>query len=232
MNVRRLTITCLGSAGLLAACNGILGIEDAQVDPTFRSAGVEAGSADTSAADTSSPSDATADGAPSRCEVYCATITNNCKLANSQYLSAAVCLEMCGAFLENPGTVGATSGNSLECRITHAGFAANDPVVHCPHAGVLGFGTCGEPCEGFCATALAFCKEPNPRPYVDDQVCRTQCSAFELIRGGETLADDGDSLNCRLDHLQRAHAFSATEHCPHIAPVSAKCFKVPEAGTD
>ena len=218
MNVRRLTIACLGSAGLLAACNGILGIEDAQVDPTFRG-----------------PASADAAATGNRCEVYCRTITDNCIGTNKQYSSQAVCLDMCPVFLENPGKTGDSSGNSLECRITHATFATNDPALHCPHAGVLGNGACGDKCESFCAAALTFCKPPNIaaniQPYLDEQVCQKECASFILEPGAPTLRNDGDSLNCRLEHLQRAHQISASEHCPHIATDSATCFGLsPDAG--
>jgi len=44
------------------------------------------------------------------------------------------------------GDVGATSGNSVQCRIYHGGVAGTSTMnagIHCPHAGPTGGGVCG-----------------------------------------------------------------------------------------
>jgi hypothetical protein len=68
------------------------------------------------------------------CIEYCSTFFENC--ANdpaNDYVNQADCLATCatsgwpiGDAVEAPG--------SIQCRITHAGFAAANPAVHCRHA--------------------------------------------------------------------------------------------------
>jgi len=50
------------------------------------------------------------------------------------------------AAMSNSGSQGDTSGNTVQCRIYHAGVAGNpstNAVTHCPHAGPNGAGVCG-----------------------------------------------------------------------------------------
>ena len=45
---------------------------------------------------------------------------------------------------------GDTTGNTIGCRLYHAGAAAADPVLHCPHAGPTGGNVCGSWCDNYC----------------------------------------------------------------------------------
>ena len=57
------------------------------------------------------------------------------------------------------------SGNSVQCRIYHAGDpAAVDPATHCPHASPDGGGVCPDPkpltwCESTCAAMFVGCPD-------------------------------------------------------------------------
>jgi hypothetical protein len=78
------------------------------------------------------------------CAFYCTQMMANCTGANAQYTSAEECLSYCNGARWAPGMEGATSGNTLACRIYHGGGPAMMmPGTHCPHAGPTGDGVCG-----------------------------------------------------------------------------------------
>ncbi len=77
------------------------------------------------------------------CARYCAAVTASCAGANAQFVDAADCNTWCAAANIPTGTAGAVDGNSLECRIYHAGVAMGMPAAHCPHAGPSGGDVCG-----------------------------------------------------------------------------------------
>ncbi len=69
------------------------------------------------------------------CDNYCQLMAKNCTGANAVY-DAATCMTKC-ATIPTTGNPGDTSGNSVQCRIDHLGFAFADPAMHCPHAKTL-----------------------------------------------------------------------------------------------
>jgi len=77
------------------------------------------------------------------CATYCAAITSACTGANAQYTDMADCTAYCAQAMWPAGTPGEAAGNTLACRIYHAGVAAGTPDVHCPHAGPSGAAVCG-----------------------------------------------------------------------------------------
>jgi len=79
------------------------------------------------------------------CERYCTAITAACTAANAQFADAADCNAWCSGANLPVGMPGAADGNSVECRIYHAGVAAmaGMAAAHCPHAGPTGGGVCG-----------------------------------------------------------------------------------------
>lgn len=80
------------------------------------------------------------------CAGYCTQIGLNCTGDNAQYVDTADCMAQCTALAWPAGTPGASDGNTIACRIYHAGApAAGDPGAHCPHAGASGAGVCGAP---------------------------------------------------------------------------------------
>jgi hypothetical protein len=151
------------------------------------------------------------------CTDYCNAIQPACLAANQQYDTTAACLHSC-APLPKTGT------NALDCRITHAGFAAGDPGTHCPHAGPGGDFVCGDPCDSFCTIAQSVCTGNNQQyPSVSD--CKTACALFPAPTRYTVPNATGNTYACRMYHLSLASvsASSAVTHCPHIAPVSAVC---------
>jgi hypothetical protein len=145
------------------------------------------------------------------CEEYCASITANCKDANAQYADEAACLTQCADMLADQaidlGSLADTAGNTLGCRIYHAGASANDAATHCSHAGQLGGGVCGTYCENYCDFMTAAC----PGDTFSGGSCPTVCAGFTSGTPGDT---NGDSLQCRLYHASVALS-DATTHCPH-----------------
>ncbi len=76
---------------------------------------------------------------PDDCAGYCEIMAANCA---DTYADEAACLAACAEF-PTDGAVGDAGGNTLQCRIYHAGVAGMmDPVVHCPHAGPDGAEVC------------------------------------------------------------------------------------------
>lgn len=154
------------------------------------------------------------------CEDYCSSITTNCSAANAQYADMDSCMGSCKAF--PVGTGADTSGNTLGCRIYHAGAAAMDAATHCVHAGPGGGGACGMPCEGFCSIAVATCATEHP----DDATCKTTCGGFMDTEPYDAGDVAGDTLACRLYHLTVASssAANAATHCPHTVAASPPCM--------
>jgi hypothetical protein len=132
------------------------------------------------------------------------------------------CLGSCRGF--PAGTAGAMSGNSLACRTYHAGAAATDATLHCPHAGPTGAGTCGAPCEGFCSIALSACTGANSQ-FADMAACMTACGMYATTPAYSTTTTSGNTFACRMYHLTVASssASNAAIHCPHIGITSAAC---------
>lgn len=203
------------AGAVLLACNAVLGIERATLD------------------------DAGASVDPLTCANYCAVIMQNCKQGNLEYLSNDVCLKMCSYFPKGqlyPQSSEPDNIDSLGCRLWHANTAATHPEVHCRHAGPLGADLCGGPCGPFCGLDWHFCTDDNGINVYAGQVmgCQRACSGD----GGMAYAEDsgdlaysdlapmgtGDTLNCRLWHLETAMGTNAaTTHCPHTGQTSLTC---------
>lgn len=88
------------------------------------------------------------------CDVYCDLQERNCTGVNSNFADHATCLAQCnpggvsGATVFNTtGTVGATGGDSYQCRIWHLGKAQANPATHCQHTRIVSAGT-PPPCAG------------------------------------------------------------------------------------
>jgi hypothetical protein len=166
------------------------------------------------------------------CASYCGEIMANCTAANAQFTDMATCMGTCAAY--PAGTIADKSGDTLGCRIYHAGAPAKmDPAMHCSHAGITGgdkdpngtTGVCGEPCDAFCALAIPTCKN-QPGAYADAAACMTECKAFKVDTATYSTADTGtDDMGCRMYHLTAAtkDAAAATLHCGHIHAVSPVC---------
>ncbi len=160
------------------------------------------------------------------CDAYCTEIMANCTGDVAQYPTDAACKGVCATF--DPGTLADTDGATLGCHLYHGGApAVSNAATHCPHAGPLGDGTCGDDCANFCEIAVGVCgTQPTP-PYADAAECMTACSSFPDTTAVpfNTSVTSGDSLACRMYHLTAAaqSAADATTHCPHIMAVSSVC---------
>lgn len=157
------------------------------------------------------------------CANYCSTITTNCTAGNLMYANNAECMATCLRFPEGMATD--TGGNTLGCRIYHAGNAAGGQAnadLHCRHAGPGGDGVCGANCLGFCTIVQGTCaQQPNP-PYASLSACMTACGTYAQQPPYSAAQTGGNSFACRLYHATAATVNPAT-HCPHTAMVSATC---------
>jgi hypothetical protein len=158
------------------------------------------------------------------CANYCSTITANCLGAddNQMYANAGECMASCALF--PLGTAADMSGNTLGCRIYHAGNAAGSTAnadTHCRHAGPGGDGLCGANCLGFCTIVLGACAGQANPPYADMAACMTACGGFAQTPPYEALAT-GNNFACRLYHATAASANPGT-HCGHVVVNSPVC---------
>jgi hypothetical protein len=166
--------------------------------------------------------DASPDARPALdCQTYCALIEANCAGENDQYPDSKHCEAACASFEVGTSTVTDPSGNTLGCRIYHAGaLSKNMPATHCAHAGPAGDqlgasapAVCsgGNVCESFCTLQLRACgslDEPlpgnptdangNPLFQYQNMInCMENCATFDKFYAYSTTAT-GDSLACRL----------------------------------
>jgi hypothetical protein len=163
-----------------------------------------------------------ANGAGPSCTDYCNKVQMNCTgsgddggSGNAQYASTSACVSYCTSAAGWPaGTTGAQSGNTIACRLYHAGAAAADPVFHCPHAGPTGGNICGSWCENYCQLAARNCTGANA---VYPSNCMAQCAMFAT--NGHVNDTTGNTVQCRLYHLGAA-ATDPTLHCPHALSVT------------
>lgn len=188
----------------------------------------DGGSAPKTDASTDASTDAAA--AAPDCATYCSTIQANCAGANAQYPAMTNCMAACASFAL--GTSGAQTGNTLGCRLYHAGAPAiANPALHCPHAGPGGDlttvvdppGTCGDACTSFCTLEIKACgttvSAPATGQYTDMNACLSTCKAFPNANHLYSPSSKGDSLACRLYHATNAAITgNATAHCPHTGP--------------
>lgn len=155
----------------------------------------------TSSADMSIAHDLATGNAPT-CAAYCAKIQMNCTGGdaggNEQYASESACNTYCTSAAAWPaGMIGDTSGNTIGCRLYHAGAAAADPVTHCPHAGPTGGAVCGSLCENYCQLMAKNCTGVNA--VYDPTTCMSKCTML----GDKGHANDtsGNTVQCRITYL-------------------------------
>jgi hypothetical protein len=206
-----------GAAGALVACNSILGIDSASPEPDAAGSGDDGGSTEADA------------GEPLTCDHYCTVITQNCTDANQEYLTKDICMSMCPVFELGKG-IADSLDDTLGCRIWHANAAAAAPEFHCRHAGPLGGDHCGDACEAFCNLDTTYCSGATSAYDAGFSGCLGVCNpnngyGYLVADAGDLTLSSGDTLNCRLWHLESAYASptEATFHCPHTALVSSMC---------
>jgi hypothetical protein len=222
-----LSIAAAASLGaVFFACNGVLGIHEASLEPP--EGGAEAGSGDGGSLVSYELS----------CDSYCRVIAANCKPSSleddTEYLSPAVCSQLCAQYESTPTPLDPntepTPGDTLNCRVWHANAAALGPHTHCPHSGPLGGNLCddsqlGGPCKAFCTLNLAVCTgDAAAYPSMTD--CLNACEAdagypgfpYQNMPGDPEVRDlqtSGNTLNCRMYHLENFLFTGEALHCSH-----------------
>jgi hypothetical protein len=155
------------------------------------------------------------------CAHYCSAVMINCTGANAQYPDTSSCLAVCALFPQ--GTVGATSGDSLECRYSLL-QAFSAPATNCPRVGPAGDGTCGSDCENFCDLVLANCWTDYLDGGIKDPTsCNTTCSGFGRNSPHfSATSPTGNSFECRMYAAIEAAPIGplANNYCPSTAPVA------------
>lgn len=162
-------------------------------------------------------------GSATACDTYCTSIMAACTDANKQYADVAGCMGACAAMPE--GKAGDMSGNTVQCRIYHAGAAAMAADMHCVHAGPGGADFCGSNCESFCAIATDVCPTEHP----DATACMNECMNINDMEKYDASDAAGDTLACRLYHLTVASSSTANKatHCPHTVAMNNPVCKAP-----
>lgn len=187
------------------------------------------------------------------CPSYCREIQANCTGANAQYPDMAHCMAACASFPVATSAITDMSGNTLGCRIYHAGSPSTTaPETHCAHAGPGGDlitanppGVCsgGDVCTSFCALEIKACgsldaplpgnpRDPTGNPlfqYRNMANCMTNCAAFDKTHP-YSIAAAGDSLACRLLHATSA-AIAVSPNGETECPYTAVAPTGPCAGT-
>ncbi|HVJ19773.1 MAG TPA: hypothetical protein VM686_30360 [Polyangiaceae bacterium] len=190
----------------VVACQAVLGIEDAEVDPSL-----------------SQPAQVVDDGgvpdgmpppnALSTCERYCETVTQTCAGEFAQYTTVESCLGVCELLPE--GTDGDTSGNTVFCRLQAAGQAPLEPSFYCPVAGPGGNGVCGTNCEGLCSLVQTLCSDNDKLP----ADCLGACAELPDTEVYSVAPDlevfKGKQVQCRLYHASVATETDTEQHCQH-----------------
>jgi len=157
------------------------------------------------------------------CAAYCTAIMANCTggdgssgssgpdatKTHQQYTSKDNCMAACLAF--PVGTINDESGNTLGCRLYHAGAAKADADTHCPHAGPSGDGVCGSACDGYCQLVKKYCVG-TAKIYADDAECHTRCAATTDDVRFNIGTQEGNHVACLLYHAQEA-PLAPDDHC-------------------
>jgi hypothetical protein len=150
----------------------------------------------------------------SYCDVYCRSYMDQCGGDAAIYPSMDACQSACAAF-PTDGANDATDGNSVQCRIYHAGVpASGDPAAHCAHASMDGGGVCGSTCDAYCDQLETHCQGDNAQ-YPSRNACRAGC--IELNQDGAFNATGDDSVQCRTYHASFPAAMAPATHCGHAS---------------
>ncbi len=141
MNHHRILIVALAATALAGCPSNPVMPGDAGTDTgtTDRDTGMTDPDTGTDAATTNPDTGVVV---PNDCSGYCTATMAACTGDNARYVDMTDCMEVCTEAGWMAGTPGATSGNTIACRIYHAGAAATMPAVHCVHTGATGGGVC------------------------------------------------------------------------------------------
>jgi hypothetical protein len=232
-----------------AACQQVLGIDEARVDPGLTTgstggsfstggstgmAGSSGGTAGTGGSagsmttldSGSNPIDAGADSNDSAtCKQYCMGIMDDCKDNQKQYIDIVQCLKVCALFPE--GQISDPDGNTASCRLKYASkahyAAGTERDAYCQKGGPGSDGTCGQICDGFCTIMMPTCTPKfAPFNYPSMDACQTSCRGLANVPP-YTVADgtlpDRNDAQCRLFHANSS-VMDPDEHCEHAMGVT------------
>lgn len=159
----------------------------------------------------------------SLCDTYCKEIMSYCVGGLQQYVDETQCLRVCALLPQ--GTLGEVTGNTVACRLKNAADARYASGVergrYCRWAGPGGDGRCGTNCDGFCALMQNVCTADESPLYrfASTEECLTACAALPDGDVPYTTSDeavsDGNSVQCRLFHVNSAAMLDPIEHCEH-----------------
>ena len=107
----------------------------------------------------------------------------NCTAANDPFTNRADCDATCAAAYPSTGAPGDLSGDTLQCRISHAKAATSDPALHCVHASPSGGGVCGPVApSGTCTAdqgcAGGACVDAVSSATATGKSCKGYCAAY------------------------------------------------------
>ncbi len=182
--------------------------------------GVADASSGSTGGDEGEESSSSSSGGVDACPEYCSLIGDHCQDDDAQYDGEAICEATCANM--PVGDVSDELGNSASCRTFHAVLAAEDPQLHCPHAGPAGDGTCGANCESFCSIAQSVCAG-DLAVFSGTEDCIAACEGFPTEPRYTGEIPDEDSFACRLRHLTLA-SLQPEVHCSHIGLESPVCL--------
>ncbi len=155
-------------------------------------------------------------GGDEMCDDYCSVIQESCTGENQQYTSELACKQLC-EFMD-AGEEGIGAGNTVACRVTWALEVPETPMemrpAVCRQAGPGGDGVCGGNCESLCALTREICVDDSQQ-WASDTECITECNALDTDPPYSTGVESGNSVACRLYHLNLATSNPLT-HCGHV----------------
>lgn len=162
------------------------------------------------------------------CDTYCNEIMSYCVGSLQQYVDEKQCERVCEMLPQ--GTLGDATGNTVACRLKSAADARYASGVergrYCRRAGPGGDGGCGTNCEGFCSLMQNVCTaEESPLyRFASTAECMTACEALPDGDVPYTTSDesvsDGNSVQCRLFHVNSAAMLDPLEHCEHAMGIT------------
>jgi hypothetical protein len=148
------------------------------------------------------------------CEAYCNLTKFGCNGTNTLYPSHDSCMAVCAKMYQN-GSIGDLSGNTVQCRVSHAAQAAASYASansRCSYASVHGNNVCGAPTNNYCDLSMQMC---GTSQFANTDACKTYAIQYPAGMWNDT---SGNTLGCRIYHTMASVALNDAVHCKHGAP--------------
>lgn len=139
------------------------------------------------------------------CDNYCRLMEVNC---GGKFATSEACMAACGAFAVT-GAANETSGNTVQCRITHAGLAGAERGTAGAEASCAlampDSQMCAPPadCDDFCALVTTSCVGEDA-VYAGESDCNDVCDEWAGWREGSVGDSGANTVGCR--HFQAEQA--------------------------